>query len=134
MKRCILAILSLLYLCTSIGGTTIYMHYCMGELINCSLKNESRKTCINCGMEKSSQEGKGCCKDEQKRVKLDKHNNRTGQSPFQFLKLSDKQDYISNSGSPELPVSFIINNDPVDDPPPHYCAVPLFIRYGVFRI
>ena len=134
MKRCILTILSLLYLCTSIGGTTIYMHYCMGELIDCSLKNENRKTCVNCGMEKSSQEGKGCCKDEQKRVKLDKHNNRTGQSSLQLLKLSDKQVYISNTGLPDLAISFIINNDPVDDPPSHTGATPLFIRYCVFRI
>ena len=134
MKRLILAILSLFYLFTSIGSPTIYLHYCMGQLVDCSLKNENRKTCINCGMEKSSQEGKGCCKDEQKHVKLDKHNNKAGQSLFQFIKLNDQQVKRSNASSPDLTVSSFIKNDLVGGPPTQIYTAPLFILNCIFRI
>ncbi len=72
MKKFIVAIFSLLYL-TSSAGATIYLHYCMGKLVGSSLWYEHNERCGKCGMIKvGKKDTNGCCKDEQKPVKIDK--------------------------------------------------------------
>src|SRR5687768_15316056 len=78
MKKFLIAILAFLYLSTSVGAT-VHMHYCMDKLVAWGLGKEKNKkqSCSYCGMSKSTcnkhcgKESKGCCKDEQKQVKLD---------------------------------------------------------------
>lgn len=70
MKKFIVAILSLLYLGTT-SGATVHLHYCMGELVEWALVNDSDNACDSCGMEKVKNDGNGCCKDESKQVKID---------------------------------------------------------------
>ena len=77
MKRFLATILAVVYLSASIGAT-VHLHYCMDKLVAWSFGKEKSKTkaCPFCGMVKSKidkhcgKEGKGCCKDEQKQVKL----------------------------------------------------------------
>lgn len=49
----------------------VNMHYCMGKLAGSSLDlvSKEKSKCGNCGMEKSSNKGKGCCHDSKKLVK-----------------------------------------------------------------
>ena len=69
MKKIIVAILALLYITTSTGAT-IHMHYCMGKLADWGIGHNDSKTCGNCGMDKSEEKDNGCCKVEQKQIKL----------------------------------------------------------------
>ena len=72
MKRFCLAILAILYLTTSMGAT-IHLHYCMGELVECSLWNKNSSKCSKCGMEKNPEStDNGCCKDEHRHIKIEK--------------------------------------------------------------
>lgn len=71
MKRFFIFILALLYLTTS-SGLTFHVHYCMGEWVEATLIDNNSKDnheCSYCGMTKTA--GNGCCKDEQKIVKID---------------------------------------------------------------
>jgi len=70
MKKLLSVILALLYLSTSVGAT-IELHYCMGRLIEWSLRHEDNSMCSNCGMEKNLELTSGCCKDEYKLVRID---------------------------------------------------------------
>jgi hypothetical protein len=55
MKKLIVAILSLLYICTSTGAT-VHMHYCMGKLADWDFGHNTSKTCSGCGMKKLDKE------------------------------------------------------------------------------
>jgi len=74
MKKFLAIILSFFYLGIATGFTT-YSHYCMDRYAGTSLWNKASNTCSLCGMalnaDASHQDGKGCCKSEQKQIKLD---------------------------------------------------------------
>lgn len=71
MKRFLVLILAFFYFAAANGGT-VYLHYCMGELVKVDLWEQKSKTCGNCGMDKTKPDAEHCCKDEQKQVKLEK--------------------------------------------------------------
>ena len=71
MKKFFVAILAILYLSTSIGAT-IHLHYCMGKLVEWGLWDKNGSICSNCGMEREPGSNNKCCKDESKRIKIDK--------------------------------------------------------------
>lgn len=75
MKKILVAILSVFYL-LSTSGFTVYEHYCMGELANASLSDNTSDdgSCSKCGMEKKEGTGNDCCQDEHKFVKTDDQN------------------------------------------------------------
>ncbi len=81
MKKIIVAILALLYITTSTGAA-IHMHYCMGELADWGIGRNDSKTCGKCGMDKSDEKDNGCCKDEQKQVKLETDHQKAGFTGF----------------------------------------------------
>ena len=68
MKKFFVAILALLYISTSTGAT-LHLHYCMGKLADWGLGHNTSRTCSKCGMEKSDENDKACCKDEHKFIK-----------------------------------------------------------------
>src|SRR5258705_4966948 len=79
MKKFLAAILAVIYLSTSMGAT-VHLHYCMDKLVAWGFgeKGMNKKSCPYCGMTKATntdkhcgKESKGCCKDEQKQVKLE---------------------------------------------------------------
>lgn len=68
MKRLLVIILALCYLCLS-TGITVHTHYCMGKLVGSSLiEQDEDHHCSHCGMDKKSSKN-GCCKDEHKIIK-----------------------------------------------------------------
>lgn len=68
MKRLLVIILALSYLCLS-TGITVHTHYCMGKLVGLSLiEQDEDHHCSHCGMDKKSSKN-GCCKDEHKIIK-----------------------------------------------------------------
>lgn len=66
MKKIIFFILTLAYI-TSTSGATIYLHECMGKVIDWNLHANGDK-CENCGMHKNKADD--CCKDIVKVYKL----------------------------------------------------------------
>ncbi len=81
MKKIIVAILALMYITTSTGAT-IHMHYCMGELADWGIGRNNSKTCGKCGMDKSDEKDNGCCKDEEKDIKLKTDHQKAGFTGF----------------------------------------------------
>src|SRR6266516_5502726 len=94
MKKFLVFILSLVYL-TGSTGATVHMHYCMGKLIGWSLQHDSKKKdqCRKCGM-KNSTNKKGCCKDEQKHIQIEK-DQKGSALQYNFNKQSDVLDSYS---------------------------------------
>ena len=139
MKKFTVAILAILYLGTSIGAT-VHLHYCMDKLVAWDLGDkEDNKACPYCGMAKTStadehcgSDSKGCCKDEQKQVKIEKDQKAT-ENNFDFSKASFQPITIS-------PLDINVNYTatclkyPVSNSPPRTSSILLFIRNCVFLI
>jgi len=84
MKKFFVAILAVLYL-TSSSGATVHLHYCMGKLVKLGLSGSAIKKCPKCGMTQSHESAEnGCCKDEQKQIKIEQDQKVTNIS-FNFI-------------------------------------------------
>jgi hypothetical protein len=68
VKKLIAIFFLLNYTFTAVGAT-VHMHYCMGNFVEWSLKENKERKCGKCGMKETANK-KGCCKDEQKEFKL----------------------------------------------------------------
>jgi hypothetical protein len=82
MKKLLITVLAVFYLGVS-SGATVHFHYCMGELIEWGLSNDSSEgavDCSNCGMKKGVSED--CCKDQKQELKL-KESQKAPLSTFQ---------------------------------------------------
>lgn len=71
VKKVLTIFLLLIYSITN-AGTTLNLHYCMGELMNINLFHSQIDKCPKCGMKKSN--SSGCCRDEKKIVLSSFHN------------------------------------------------------------
>ncbi|MEO6814385.1 MAG: hypothetical protein ABI172_10675 [Ginsengibacter sp.] len=67
MKKFLLLILTFAYLASS-SGATVYMHECMGKVIEWDLSAGESSSCAKCGMHKN--EPNDCCKDQVKVLKV----------------------------------------------------------------
>jgi len=140
MKKVFAAILAFIYLSASMGAT-VHLHYCMNKLVAWSFVKEkiNRKSCSYCGMAKTTPDNhcrkqtKGCCKDEQKQIKIAKDHKAVNAS-FNFVKpllqITDNSSFASSS--------FIVPSPTLEYPnthaPPRAGNISLFLRNGVFRI
>ncbi|HEV8507021.1 MAG TPA: hypothetical protein VGQ53_16535 [Chitinophagaceae bacterium] len=131
MKKLFVAILALLYMGTSIGAT-IELHYCMGRLVEWSLRYDDNDTCRNCGMAKEPGSTSGCCKDEHKQIKIDKDQKLS----LNYIRLSQpisEPGIIGSDHSIFLPPISSANFTKINSPP-RGCNIPLTILNCVFRI
>jgi hypothetical protein len=128
MKKFATVILALVYL-TASTGATINIHYCMGKLMSWDLSHKQGK-CGTCGMEKMDH--KGCCKDEQKTLRLDK-DQKTSESSFQFLTNFSEAITLTYADLPPGYTSIVTDN-PVAHGPPRAGAVPILTLNCVSRI
>ena len=140
VKRFLVTILALVYLSTSVGAT-VHMHYCMDKLVSWSFGHEKsdKNSCPDCGIGKTAtdkhcgKECNGCCKDEQKQVKLDNDQ-----------KVSEVTVYIAQLPLETITPAFsnysfeyvfsLTQKFPVINAPPQTGNVSLFVRNCVFRI
>ena len=131
MKKLLSAILALLYLGTSVGAT-IELHYCMGRLVEWSLRHEDNSICSNCGMEKKPELTKGCCKDEYKQIKIDKDQKLSGN----FTQVYERIAEIAPVSFNDAVLSDVISLKSFAqiNAPPQWCNAPLNILNSVFRI
>lgn len=90
MKKLVSLLLIMVY-SFAMAGTTIAMHYCMGEKVNTTMGYSEQAICEFCHMEKhTGDDFSHCCKDEN-----------------QFLKVIIDQDLSSFAQAPQTPVLFI---------------------------
>ena len=140
MKKLLVAILAIVYLTTSIGAT-IHLHYCMDKLVAWGFRADqtNKKSCPFCGMTKTKadkhcgKETKGCCKDEQKQVKVDKDQK----TPDAGLILSKPFPQIADQSSfalSPIAVTSPVLEFPTSNSPPRAEEISLFLRNCVFRI
>ncbi len=132
MKKFIVCILAILYLGSSTGAT-LHMHYCMGKLVEQGLWHGKAKKCGKCGAKENSSCKKKCCKDEHKLVKLDK-DQKTTESAFQLLAFTSLVAPVSFIELPQVQITSITQEFPVNNAPPRSCKVPPYIFLCTFRI
>ncbi len=128
MKKLVVSILAVLYLCSS-AGATVHLHYCMGKLVNWSLTDKEGDKCNKCGMQKDG----GCCKDEHQFVKNNLDQKTTG-SATQFMQVIASVTPAVSTDISDLYCSSLIENYPIGHAPPLISGVDIFIRNRVFRI
>lgn len=140
MKKFLVTILAFVYLSSTIGAT-INMHYCMDKLVAWGLGDGTTKSkaCPYCGMAKTNEdkhcgkESKGCCKDEQKIVKLE-NDQKISEASFQFLQIpSEAITPFSVDYSLEY-VSSLTEEYPLTNAPPRLGATPVYVLNCNFRI
>lgn len=125
MKKIIVTIFAFLYLAVS-SGATVHLHYCMGKLVKWELfhKKDNGK-CSKCGMAKSSSKD-GCCKDENKLVKIEK-DQRVAEAACS-VQLFSVAISVSFVETPVVPVLFVTKACPVSNSPPRSPLVAVYIR------
>lgn len=130
MKKFFASILILLYF-ASTSGATVYMHYCMGRLVDVTLQQSAKQTCSKCGMVKNPQSNKDCCKDKQQQVKIEKEHQKT-ETVFQpLVPIAPVTAYTEG---PAVSIYSITEENPTSNAPPRSSGPALFKRNCVFRI
>jgi hypothetical protein len=131
MKKIIVTIFAFLYLAVS-SGATVHLHFCMGKLINWELWNKKDNgKCSKCGMAKSKAKD-GCCKDENKLVKIEK-DQRVAEAAFSMQLLSVAVS-VSFVETPDVPFLFVTAATPVSNSPPRKSLLAVYIRNCSFLI
>ena len=140
MKKFLVTILAFVYL-TSTVGATVHLHYCMDKLVAWGLGQEksNKSTCQYCGMSKSpankhcGKEIKGCCKDDQKQVKLE-NDQKLSETAIKVAKISGE--IISHVFPVHTfkPVNSLPETYPLNHAPPRQSGAPIFILNCVYRI
>ena len=128
MKKVIVSILAVLYLCSS-AGATVHLHYCMGKLVNWSLNDVNGENCDQCGMEKDD----GCCKDEHQFVKND-IDQKTAESAIQLISVNANVTPVTYIIISEFYYLSLAENYQTDHAPPIKSGVDILIRNCIFRI
>lgn len=132
VKKFLTAILALLYFATSTGAT-VHMHYCMGKLVENKLWHSKAEKCGQCGMTKSPQKDNGCCKDEQKRLKIEKEHKVT-ETVIPGIEAASLAFPVSYIEGPAIALSSITEENPTSNAPPRSSESPIYKRNCVFRI
>ena len=131
MKKLLITVLAVFYLGTS-SGATVHFHYCMGELIEWGLSDDSSEgenDCSNCGMKKGVYEN--CCKDQKQELKI-KDSQKAPLSIFQakiFAMEPVIYPILQVKALPPFSEHYSFNNSV-----PRTGKTPVFIRNCNFRI
>jgi len=124
-------ILAGFYLAFSVGAT-LHQHYCMGELVGTSLFSMQDDACGKCGMDKHTEENKGCCKDVSITVKSN-DSHTFSQAVYDVsspIVLFPPIPLVSSGVI--YPETSTENLYRAHSPP--LLSEPLFLRFGNFRI
>jgi hypothetical protein len=138
MKKCIAAILAVLYLSTSMGAT-VHLHYCMGKLAAWTLQEPSGKDGSMCGMTKMpasngcSLTKKDCCRDEYHQIRTGK-DQKPGSFAFEIIRLAAVSAELPDPAVIVPYISSVALTLPAVNGPPIDTGVPVFLRNCNFRI
>ena len=131
MLKLVITILSFVYLASAVG-TTVHYHYCMDKLVEAGLWHNDNKKCGKCGMEKSHEKNKGCCKDEHKQYKLE--NDHKGSQAYQLTELAPVFLPATQFELPYIKLPTVTEQNPLSHAPPRNGGKTVYILNRVFRI
>lgn len=137
MKRILLIILAFVYLGLS-QGPTVYLHYCMGELVQMGLEHPGESsTCEFCGMDAQASNKaaskEACCEQDAKSIKID-NVQKIVKSEFQFAQapvLLPKtliEQFLKSAPDKGIQSLF------ADQKAPPLQDIPVFVRNCTYRI
>ncbi len=113
------------------AGVVINFHYCMDKLASAKLFEKKAKKCGQCGMHTT--DSNGCCRDEQKVVKMDDDQQIT----IDFSYSLPSVEALTHNTSDFIIASFY-NVPPSgryqNHPPPLLSAQDSYLQNNVFRI
>ena len=131
MKRLSAFIILIIYFVTTTGAT-LQIHYCMGKFAGWSIAGNSTKECGKCGMKQEPNEDNGCCKDENKLVKI-QDDQKANYLSFEISKPAASVPVVAENNF-TYPISVAKELLPQSNAPPRSCYIPLQITNCVFRI
>jgi len=126
-----LIILTFLYLAFT-AGISVQRHFCMNRMAALRFTAQPEERCGFCGMEKTERDN-SCCHDEQAVYKITDDQQPgfpTSFTPNEFPVLSTEHNF---SVSSKISVVSVLV-PAYSHGPPGISAIPLFIRFGIFRI
>ena len=132
MKKCIAAILAILYFATTTGAT-INFYYCNGERVAHKMVKNEMPVCSKCPVEKKVIDKSDCCQHEQRFVKLVNDQN-VADVTFQIQKLISFATPIVFSDNYNLHYSSLVRKFPVSNSPPGISGITIYQRNCVFLI
>ena len=132
MKKYLILILTFTYF-ASTTGATVYLHYCMGKMVEWNVTGNEKDQCPNCGMDKSKKDDKDCCKDDHKQLKVIAEHNitETALHGLHLAALALPVSYFDMSG---ITFSSITEESPTSNAPPQSNDFARYKRNRVFRI
>jgi hypothetical protein len=135
MKRFLVIMLAISYLCISIG-ITVHVHYCMGKMVAVNFGDQKDSHhCPRCGMDKKASK-KGCCKDEHKIIKSTS-DQVLAKDIIAKIHLSDYAHPLPtyNFYSNDIPATCANKTEQAHAPPPVIIpGCPIYLRIGNFRV
>lgn len=113
MKKLVNIFVLLVYSATTLGAT-VHLHYCMDKYVGWTLwQNEKDNKCGKCGM---TEKKGGCCKDEQKQIKLDADQQKS--NPEQYIQLIATPALITSFATHFFRASRLPHFTPLSNAPP----------------
>ena len=138
MKKCIAAILAVLYLSTSMGAT-VHLHYCMGKLAAWTFQDPATTGDFLCGMPQTpasqgcSLAEKDCCRDEYHQIKTGKDHQLVS-TALEVVKGSAVATTLPRVLAVSPYIASLTLTLPAVNGPPIESGVPVFLRNCTFRI
>jgi hypothetical protein len=126
-----LIILTFLYLAFT-AGISVQRHYCMNRMAALRFTSQPEERCGFCGMEKTGQDN-SCCHDEQAVYKITDDQQPGFPTLYTLSELPVLCAVQNFSVSGKIPAVTIFL-PAYSHGPPGITPIPLFIRFGTFRI
>ena len=132
MKKCIAAILAILYFATTTGAT-INFYYCNGKRVAHNMAKTEMSGCNKCPVSEKMDANSGCCQHVQKFVKLVNDQNVADIS-FHTQKLISFVSPIIFLDNYNLHHSSLTREFPVNNPPSRSGGITIYQRNCAFLI
>jgi len=132
MKRTLLIFLAIFYFGIS-QGATVYLHYCMGEIVQTGMTKSENASCEFCGMTTKEGKEKSCCKKEIKQLTVN-DAQKMAVSHFQFEQapIIVLKSFIWDANYHALPIQ--LGRASLSNAPPEWESIPVFVRNCTYRI
>ena len=132
MKKCIAAILAILYFATTTGAT-INFYYCNGKRVAHNMAKTVMPGCNKCPVSEKMDAKSGCCQHEQKFVKLVNDQN-VAYVTFHVQKIISFISPIIFFDNNSLHFSSLARTFPVNNSPPRSSGITIYQRNCAFLI
>ncbi len=131
LNKITIFIVALLHI-TTFSGVMINMHYCMDEFVEWNFSHNKNQKCSKCGMQES--ESKGCCKDQQKFLKIDTEQ-KIADATFQLPLITSSSAILNTSFElASVYVPSLIEGNPISNAPPRTSGIAVYVRNCIFLI